>query len=279
MDTTSWPRITIITPSFNQGDFLEDTILSILNQKYPNLEYFIVDGGSTDNTLDIIKKYEDRIDWWVSEPDRGQSHAINKGLERATGEIINWINSDDLLFPGALQRVAVTFMNNPEADLIVGETARIDQQGYIKSISSPLSLLSFSSKYYILPIGQQSSFFSAKALIKVKMIREDLHILMDQDLYYRIISSGGEYIKIEGLIGAIRDHHLAKGSTCQKAWIEERSNYLKNGKVSIIEQVLIEWIIKLMRIFDGSIPKGRMLTKRFKGQKVNGTGWVTENLT
>ena len=102
---------------------MEDTILSILNQKYPNLEYFIVDGGSTDNTLDIIKKYEDRIDWWVSEPDRGQSHAINKGLERATGEIINWINSDDLLFPGALQRVAVTFMNNPEADLIVGETA------------------------------------------------------------------------------------------------------------------------------------------------------------
>ena len=258
---------------------MEDTILSILNQKYPNLEYFIVDGGSTDNTLDIIKKYEDRIDWWVSEPDRGQSHAINKGLERATGEIINWINSDDLLFPGALQRVAVTFMNNPEADLIVGETARIDQQGYIKSISSPLSLLSFSSKYYILPIGQQSSFFSAKALIKVKMIREDLHILMDQDLYYRIISSGGKYIKIEGLIGAIREHHLAKGSTCQKAWIEERSDYLKDGKVSIIEQVMIEWIIKLMRIFDGSIPKGRMLTKRFKGQKVNGTGWVTENLT
>ena len=156
---------------------------------------------------------------------------------------------------------------------------RIDQQGYIKSISSPLSLLSFSSKYYILPIGQQSSFFSAKALIKVKMIREDLHILMDQDLYYRIISSGGEYIKIEGLIGAIREHHLAKGSTCQKAWIEERSNYLKDGKVSIIEQMMIEWIIKLMRIFDGSIPKGRMLTKRFKGQKVNGTGWVTENLT
>ena len=112
MNLTSCPRITIITPSLNQGEFLEDTILSILNQNYPNLEYFIVDGGSTDNSVDIIKKYEHRIDWWVSEPDRGQSHAINKGLERATGDIINWINSDDLLFPGALQRVASCYQRH-----------------------------------------------------------------------------------------------------------------------------------------------------------------------
>jgi glycosyltransferase involved in cell wall biosynthesis len=278
MDRTVWPRITIITPSFNQGDFLEDTILSILNQNYPNLEYFIVDGGSTDNTLDVIKKYEGRIDWWVSESDRGQSHAINKGMERATGEIINWINSDDLLFPNALQHVAVSFMQHPDADLFVGDTARIDQKGYIKSISSPPSKLSFASKYFILPIGQQSSFFAAKALKKINMIREDLHILMDQDLYYRIISSGGKYIKIKKMIGAIRDHQLAKGSTCQQEWIEERSKYFDAGKVSFFEQNIIQWIIKLMRIIDGSIPRGRKLTRRFKGEKVKGTGWVTENL-
>ena len=202
MDSHAWPRITIITPSFNQGEFIEDTILSIVNQNYPNLEYFIVDGGSMDKTLDIIKKYKDKIEWWVSEPDRGQSHAINKGLERATGDLINWINSDDLLFPEALRQVAINFLNYPETDLIVGETARIDHNGYIKSVSSPPSILSLllSYKYLNIPIGQQSSFFTAKALKKVAYIREDLHIMMDQDLYYRILNSNGKYIKINNLI-------------------------------------------------------------------------------
>ena len=129
MNLTSAPRITIITPSLNQGEFLEDTIHSILNQNYPNLEYFIVDGGSTDNSVDIIKKYEHRINWWVSEPDRGQSHAINKGLVRATGDIINWINSDDLLFPGALQRVASCYQRHyGKVHLMVGENARVSEK-------------------------------------------------------------------------------------------------------------------------------------------------------
>ena len=99
------PRITIVTPSYNQGAFLEDTIRSVLDQGYPNLEYIVMDGGSTDNSVEIIEKYADRIDYWESEPDRGQTHAINKGFARATGVIGNWINSDDLLEPGALQTI------------------------------------------------------------------------------------------------------------------------------------------------------------------------------
>ena len=90
-----FPRISIITPSYNQGGYIEDTILSVINQDYPNLEYIIIDGGSTDNTVDIIQKYSDRIDYWISEKDTGQSNAINKGFRKATGDIINWINSDD----------------------------------------------------------------------------------------------------------------------------------------------------------------------------------------
>src|ERR1051325_4216859 len=106
------PLITIITPSYNQGQFIEETILSIINQDYPRLEFIIIDGGSTDNTVDIIKKYADRITYWVSEKDKGQSNAINKGLHKATGDIINWINSDDQLMPGALTAVAKHFLAN-----------------------------------------------------------------------------------------------------------------------------------------------------------------------
>lgn len=123
------PRITIITPSYNQGAYIEDTILSVLNQDYPNLEYIIIDGGSNDQTIDIIKKYSDRISYWVSEKDRGQSHAINKGFERATGEIINWINSDDQLMPDTLHKLAAAFTADPELMMLHG---RIEYFGETK---------------------------------------------------------------------------------------------------------------------------------------------------
>lgn len=103
------PKISIITPSFNQGDYIEQTILSVLNQNYPNLEYIIIDGGSTDNTLNIIKKYEERLTYWVSEPDKGQTDAINKGFLKATGEIVNWLNSDDYLHQDALWNISQSF--------------------------------------------------------------------------------------------------------------------------------------------------------------------------
>jgi glycosyltransferase involved in cell wall biosynthesis len=106
MTEAFYPRISVVTPSFNQGRYLEQTILSVLNQGYPNLEYIIVDGGSTDNSVEIIKRYEDRISYWVSEPDKGMYHALQKGLQRSTGEIMGWLNSDDMLHRNALYSVA-----------------------------------------------------------------------------------------------------------------------------------------------------------------------------
>jgi len=120
-------RISVVTPSYNQGQFLEETILSVLDQNYPNLEYMIIDGGSTDNSVDIIKKYEKYLTFWVSEKDNGQTYAINKGFNKASGDLVNWINSDDLLEDGALKMLGETLLEYPDADFIYGDYRAIDQ--------------------------------------------------------------------------------------------------------------------------------------------------------
>lgn len=261
------PRITIITPSLNQGKFIEETILSILSQDYPNLEYFIVDGGSNDNTLDVIRKYEDRIDWWVSEPDRGQSHAINKGLKRATGDIMNWINSDDLLFPGALQRVAACFLRHRgEIHLMVGEHARISENGKILRISSPPSRRAMSLRNLLIPIGQQSSFFTRRALDLVGFLNEDLHAIMDMEFYARILRQGGSFVRFKGLVGAIRNHKEAKGFANTELWDRERPQYIQENKGTLFTRRIAIWKMYLVRMIDCSFFRSFLITKRYVGK-------------
>ncbi len=117
-DGSLWPKISIVTPSFNQVEYIEETIRSVICQGYPNLEYIIIDGVSTDGSVEIIKKYEDYLTYWVSEPDRGQAHAINKGILKITGDIFGWINSDDLLLPNSLSKVAKTYQDNQDKILL-----------------------------------------------------------------------------------------------------------------------------------------------------------------
>jgi glycosyltransferase involved in cell wall biosynthesis len=124
-DGSPWPRISIVTASYNQAQYIEETIRSVLLQGYPNLEYMIVDGGSTDGSVDVIRKYERWLSYWVSERDNGQSHAINKGFARSTGDVINWLNSDDLLLPGALERFGTAHRRNPNA-LLLGDVVNFD---------------------------------------------------------------------------------------------------------------------------------------------------------
>src|SRR5688572_6274864 len=115
-------KISIVTPSFNQGQFIEETVLSVLNQNYPNLEYIVIDGGSTDQTVEVIRRYEDRLAYWASEKDRGQVHAINKGLAKSTGDIFAFINSDDVYLPETFAAVAEYFDAHPEAEWVCGDT-------------------------------------------------------------------------------------------------------------------------------------------------------------
>lgn len=133
-DGTSWPKISIVTPSYNQGEFVEETIRSILLQGYPNLEYIVVDGGSDDETVEILKKYDPWIDHWESKEDRGVSHAINKGVNRTTGDIVNWVNSDDILLPWALRGVAEGFETYSQADAIYGHRILIDAESRMQNV-------------------------------------------------------------------------------------------------------------------------------------------------
>jgi len=187
-DGQPWPRISIVTPSYNQGQFIEKTIRSVLLQGYPNLEYFIIDGGSTDQSVEIIRKYEPWLMYWVSEQDRGQSHAIVKGLERCHGELFNWLNSDDYLLPGALAAVARQWVG-PKPHLVTGRALSVDlESGKIICDWSPRALTQPIDFQLIhrMGVAQPATFLALDALRKVGGIRQDLHYVMDWELYLRL---------------------------------------------------------------------------------------------
>jgi glycosyltransferase involved in cell wall biosynthesis len=208
----SQPRISIITPSYNQGHYLEETINSIISQQYANYELIIIDAGSTDNTVEVIKKYEDCITHWVSEPDRGQSHAIRKGLEVATGDIINWINSDDLVAPGAFHRIAAEFDLSRydvfcgRCDYFVNDLAQLDLRGMRMELAATVGEVIIQHK-----INQPSTFFSA-AVIKQLDIDEQFRYTMDVDLWYRYLLGFGRQrvLLSEALLTYFRLHETSK---------------------------------------------------------------------
>ncbi len=180
-----YPLITIITPSFNQGQFLEETICSVLDQGYPNLQYIIIDGGSTDNSVSIIKKYAARLSYWVSEKDNGQSEAINKGLKLAKGDIISWLCSDDVYTPGALNKIVTLFKQNNNPALIHGKTILFGEGK--KDIIRGADYDQLDLKYFaIIPFPQPSSFFHRRVIERYGMLDENLHFAMDFDLLERV---------------------------------------------------------------------------------------------
>src|SRR5688572_17237201 len=166
------PKISIVTPSFNQGQYIEETILSIVNQNYPNLEYIIIDGGSTDNTVEIIKKYEKHLAYWVSEKDKGQSEAINKGFRKATGDIVCWINSDDFFMPGSLLKVGERFAKDNSLDLLNGHCLLIDEHSNILSNHFILKQKKWYAERGIYYVSQPSMFWKRKILDEVGLLRE-----------------------------------------------------------------------------------------------------------
>jgi glycosyltransferase involved in cell wall biosynthesis len=179
-------RVTIVTPSFNQATYLEATICSVLEQDYPQIEYFIMDGGSSDGSLEIIQKYAGRLAGWVSEPDRGQTDAINKGFARASGEIIAWLNSDDTYRPGAVREAVQFLTDNPEVGMVYGDANFINSAGCtIGKFPAAQTNLRLLQRGYV-HIPQQSAFFRADLWRKVAPLDPSFYFAMDYDLWVRL---------------------------------------------------------------------------------------------
>lgn len=204
------PLVSIVTPSYNQAPYLEETIQSILGQDYPTIELIVVDGASTDGSADIIRKYADRLAYWVSEPDNGQAHAINKGFQRATGSILTWLNSDDTYVEGAVRQAVNAFAAHPEHDLVYANCDYVDAQGRrLQTVAAwdfvPRRILSG-----IPLVIQPASFFRRRALDRTGPLDESLHYLMDHDLYVRMVLAGLTFLRVEDVWARFRWHASSK---------------------------------------------------------------------
>jgi glycosyltransferase involved in cell wall biosynthesis len=180
------PKVSIITPSYNQGQFLEASILSVLEQDYPNIEYIIVDGGSKDGSVDVIRKYQNRLAWWVSEKDKGHADALNKGFSHATGEILAWLNSDDIYYPGAISEAVSVLMGHPQVGMVYGDADLIDDAG------APAGQFSSKQTSYrqmlrgSVHIPQATTFFRAGIWRQVGPLDLTLFYSFDYDLWVKI---------------------------------------------------------------------------------------------
>lgn len=224
-------KISIVTPSYNQGQFIEDTILSVLNQTYKNIEYIIVDGGSTDNTLDIINKYKDKIDIIISERDNGQSDAINKGFNLSTGVLAGWINSDDILYPDCIENLVKAYNQNSSAAVyfcprldIVNEEGKLLYTNF-RPITDKNYLLKMNYD-----VNQPTSFYNRDLLGKIGYLNEEIKYCMDLDLWLNLLDYGGIYPISENPQGAIRRWEGTKTSTGTIDFLREiRTTLHKHG--------------------------------------------------
>jgi glycosyltransferase involved in cell wall biosynthesis len=220
------PRITLITPSFNQADFLEETIKSVLAQNYPNLQFGIVDGGSTDGSAQIIERYRDQLDFAIIEKDNGQTEAINKGINRADGEIVGWLCSDDTLLPGALEAIGKHFADNPGDDWIAGACRMIDARGGAGETQHPGGdftlagvLLRGEDRPFSLP--QPGVFWRRSLHDELGLLDESLHYCMDFEFWLRLIKSGRRPALIDSVFATYRLHESSKSCAAPLGFTRE----------------------------------------------------------
>lgn len=237
----SHPKISVITPSFNQAAYLERTILSVLDQDYPNIEYIIIDGGSTDGSVDIIRQYAHRLTHWVSEPDRGQAHAINKGLQQATGTWIAWQNSDDVFYPGTFSQLAQMAAMYPDVDLIIGNMNLIDKDDMllrdIKYVRP--TYLSMLAEGMILT--NQAAFWKRDVHLQIGFLNELLDCAFDFDWFLRLLRHKRKSIHVPKAWGALRLHDETKTSNRQNIFQAETKKILNGREIP-------KWQLRLFQL-------------------------------
>jgi glycosyltransferase involved in cell wall biosynthesis len=210
-----WPRLSIVTPSYNQGAFLEEAIRSVLLQGYPDVEYVIVDGGSSDSSVATIRAYAPWLTHWESERDEGQAHAINKGLRRVSGDIVAYLNSDDVYRPGAFRRAVAALMSSPRAVWLCGTCVLVDETAKTERLLRPHIpdpfeewLLKPSGRAYSFP--QPGVFLRRAAIDRLGLFREDLHYSFDYEYWLRLLFNGFRPVQIDNVLATFRVHSTSK---------------------------------------------------------------------
>jgi len=211
-DKDRLPRISVVMPSFNQGSFIEAAIRSVLLQGYEDLELIVVDGGSTDETVEILRKYEPWLTFWVSEPDAGQADALYKGFARSTGEVLAWLNSDDMYCPGALDAVGLCYRQHPDSGLVYGDCEVIDAEGVVTdTIRGEAGDLERLLTRNIVP--QPSAFFSRRAFDRAGGIDSGLHFIMDYELWIRMMLRGEVFRYLPVCLSRFRWYRVSKSGS------------------------------------------------------------------
>jgi glycosyltransferase involved in cell wall biosynthesis len=220
------PRISIITPSYNQAAFFRKTLDSVLDQNYPNLEYIVIDGGSTDGSTDILREYSSRLVYWVSEPDEGQSHALDKGFTRSTGEIMTWLNSDDVLLAGSLHTVGEIFARYPQIQWLTGQPANLDVHDQLRV--SPLKTGRFGALirhrwYHGRGLGfirQEGTFWRRSLWEKIGgSLDQAKHYAMDDELWRRF-AQHAQLVTVDMPLAAFRTHPQQKTAQLSRYYAE-----------------------------------------------------------
>lgn len=209
-----WPKVSIVTPSYNQCDFIEETIRSMLLQGYPNLEYIVIDGNSTDSSVSIIRKYEHWLSYWVSEPDQGQTHAVNKGFSKCTGDILAWLNSDDTYESGAIAAVVQKMGQDQDIDVLYGNVKITDEVGQttmeVRSVPFHPQAFLYETVHIV---AQSAVFWKRDMQLKVGDVNEELHYSMDRELLIRFMEKGARFTFLRKTLGTYRCHSQAKTSS------------------------------------------------------------------
>ena len=275
-DGLTWPRITIVTPCFNHAPYLEDTICSVLSQGYPNLEYIIIDGGSTDGSVEIIKKYEQYLHYWVSEPDNGHGHALNKGFARATGEVMAWINSDDKYMPWTFSVIGEIFATCQDVHWLVGRSGFWDLPGRLVQVRTK-----YKSLYdYLLGdyqwIQQESVFFSKDLWQRAGgKINTDYHLMVDGELWCRFFSHESIW-QLSVILSGYRSHgqnravlHWDDVQEEMKKAIEELRTTMPDEVLDIVKRLqqlrcINSWLLKLKIPIAGQLVAQKIFHKIFK---------------
>jgi glycosyltransferase involved in cell wall biosynthesis len=253
-------RITIVTPSFNQAPFLEEALLSVKNQHYDDLEHIVIDGGSTDGSVEILQDYSSRPGWthllWVSEPDKGQSDALNKGFRLATGDLIGWLNSDDRYHPNCCSRVVAECRNNSTVDVFYGDYVIIDHNGNAVEVRREIEYNPFVLKYHrVLYIPTTTSFFRRRVFEEGNFLDLSFHYAMDYEFFLRLSAHGYRFKHIAHFMADFRVHDRAKSKVELKRQLAEH-DAIALANVSVLNNVspvLTRFLFCMLRIVAGLV--------------------------